>query len=63
LINDLIDVGKRMDSAKKVYEDAMNKLSTGTGNLVSRVEKIKKLGANTQKQLPANLVERAQEDN
>jgi hypothetical protein len=30
---------------------------------VSSVEKIKKLGANTQKQLPANLVERAQEDN
>jgi DNA recombination protein RmuC len=63
LINDLIEVGKKMDSSKSAYEDAMNKLSTGHGNLVSRVERLKKLGASTQKQLPSTLIERSEEDN
>ena len=44
-IDDLIDVGNRMDQAKSSYEGAMKKLSKGTGNLVGRAEKIKELGA------------------
>ena len=56
---DLIDVGKRMDSAKKSYEGAMNKLSSGTGNLVRRAEHIKSLGAKASKKLPEKLIERA----
>ena len=57
--NDLIKVGKAMDSAKGSYEDAMNKLTTGSGNLVKRVESIKKLGAKTSKILDAKLLDRA----
>lgn len=60
-VDDLIDVGNRMDQAKGSYEGAMNKLSEGTGNLVSRTEKIKKLGAKTSKSLPQNIVERAED--
>ena len=59
-VEDLIDVGKRMDSAKNSYDGAMNKLSTGTGNLVKRAEHIKNLGAKASKKLPQNLVERAE---
>jgi DNA recombination protein RmuC len=62
LINDLIEVGKKMDSSKSAYEDAMNKLSTGHGNIVSRIERLKKLGASTQKQIPPSLIERSQEN-
>ncbi len=40
-VNDLIDVGNRMDQAKSSYEGAMKKLSDGSGNLVNRAEKIK----------------------
>ncbi len=58
-VDDLIEVGKRMDSAKKHYEGAMNKLSTGKGNLVKRAEDIKKLGAKTTKSINATLVERS----
>jgi DNA recombination protein RmuC len=61
-VDDLIDVGNRMSQAKNSYEDAMKKLSDGTGNLVNRAEKIKELGAKTSKSLPQNLVERAKEE-
>lgn len=63
LVNDLLDVGRKLDMAKTSYESSMKKLSEGKGNLVSRVEQIKKLGAKTQKTLPPNLIERAEINN
>lgn len=62
LVADLIDVGKKMDAAKSSYSDAMNKLHLGSGNLVNRVEAIKKLGAKATKALPQNLLERSEEN-
>jgi DNA recombination protein RmuC len=50
--NDLLDVGKKMDSAKDSYENAMKKIHDGRGNLISGVEKIKELGAKASKSLP-----------
>jgi DNA recombination protein RmuC len=32
-VEDLIGMGKKLDDAKKSYEDSMKKLSTGSGNL------------------------------
>ncbi len=61
-VDDLIDIGNRMDQAKNSYEGAMKKLSEGTGNLVSRTERIKKLGAKTSKSLPTKIIERAKEE-
>jgi len=61
-INDLIDVGNRMDQAKSSYEGAMKKLSDGSGNLVNRAEKIRELGAKTSKSLPQNIVDRAKDE-
>jgi DNA recombination protein RmuC len=60
-VDDLIAVGKKMDDAKGAYSDAMNKLSSGSGNIVKRVEDLKKLGAKTEKALPQALVERSEE--
>ena len=57
--SDLLKVGRSMDSAKDTYEEAMNKLTTGKGNLISRVENIQKLGAKTSKSLDDKLVDRA----
>lgn len=59
LFDDLLSVGKKMDEAKKDYEGAMNKLSTGNGNLITSVEKIKKLGAKAKKALPQSIITRA----
>jgi len=60
-VEDLISIGKKMDDAKTNYSEAMKKLHDGTGNLVKRAEKMKTLGAKTSKELPKNLVERANE--
>lgn len=62
LINDLIDLGKRITTLQKGYEDAMRKLHTGRGNLISSVERIKQLGASTTKSLPQQLLDRADEE-
>lgn len=59
LMTDLTAVGKDMDKAKGNYAAAMNKLFEGRGNLITSVEKIKKLGAKAKKALPDNLIERA----
>tara|TARA_R110002073_G_scaffold128999_3_gene275067 strand:- start:22841 stop:24130 length:1290 start_codon:yes stop_codon:yes gene_type:complete len=61
-VSDLMRVGKKMDDAKKDYSSAMNKLVDGKGNLITSIEKLKKMGAKAKKSLPENIVERA-EDN
>jgi DNA recombination protein RmuC len=40
----------------------MNKLVEGKGNLITSVEKIKKLGAKAKKSLPETIIQRANED-
>lgn len=60
-VEDLTNVGKKMDSAKADYTEAMKKLYEGTGNLVNRAQKMKDLGAKATKALPPTLVERANE--
>ena len=41
---------------------ALNKLKEGPGNLIKRVEDIKKLGAKAGKSLPTHLVREAEEE-
>ena len=62
LVSDLTGVGKKIDDAKKDYSSAMNKLVEGRGNLITSVEKLKKLGAKAKKSLPETIIKRA-EDN
>lgn len=56
-VNDLENLGKSLETTRKTYDTAMNKLHTGSGNLIKRAEDIKKLGAKTNKELPRNLRE------
>ena len=56
LLDDLQKVGRQMNLAQTGYDAAMNKLSTGTGNLISRVENLKTLGAKASKSLPKELI-------
>ena len=58
-VSDLIKLGKKMDDAKLEYQGAMNKLVEGNGNLISSVERIKKMGAKAKKSLPENIISRA----
>ncbi|MBW1297353.1 DNA recombination protein RmuC [Aquimarina litoralis] len=63
LMKDLTGVGKKIDDAKKDYAAAMNKLVEGRGNLITSVEKLKKMGAKAKKALPEAIIKRASEDN
>ncbi|WP_299314565.1 DNA recombination protein RmuC [uncultured Aquimarina sp.] len=63
LVKDLTGVGKKIDDAKKDYSSAMNKLVDGRGNLITSVEKLKKMGAKAKKSLPEAIIKRASEDN
>ncbi|MBK9731930.1 MAG: DNA recombination protein RmuC [Chitinophagaceae bacterium] len=56
-VDDLLLIGKKIDEAKKSHDDAMNKLHSGTGNLIRRAEKMKVLGLKPAKNLPVPLVE------
>jgi DNA recombination protein RmuC len=58
-VSDLEDVGDALRKAGKSYDGAMNKLSTGSGNLVGQAEKLKRLGIQTSKQLSPKLLENA----
>lgn len=56
-VADLDAVGDKLKAAQNSYDKAHNKLSTGRGNLINRAEKIKKLGAQTTRELPTNARE------
>jgi DNA recombination protein RmuC len=62
LLSDLITIGKRIDDSKKEYSNAMNKLVDGRGNLITSIEKLKKMGAKAKKSIPENIIERASQD-
>jgi len=62
LIQDLLKVGNQINASQISYKAAMNKLSDGKGNLIRRVEKLKILGAKTQKSLPEKILEKAKEE-
>ena len=49
-------VGKKLSDAQISYDDAFKQLSTGKGNLIGRVEELKKMGADAGKQIPDRLL-------
>lgn len=61
-MQDLTQVGKKMDDAKGEYKNAMNKLFDGRGNIVTSIEKLRTMGAKAKKALPEPILKRAQED-
>lgn len=59
---DLIKVGNQLKQVKGAYDEAMGKLSEGPGNLVRQAEKLKELGAKTNKAVNPKLLERSAEE-
>ena len=55
-MNDMEGIGKNIKQSQDAYDKALNKLSTGRGNLSITAEKIKKLGARTGKQLDQKFI-------
>ncbi|MDR3132415.1 MAG: DNA recombination protein RmuC [Prevotellaceae bacterium] len=64
-MNDLVNVGKRLQDTKKEYDGAMNKLfesSKKRDTIIGRIEHLRTLGADATKQLPQILLDRAGEE-
>lgn len=56
-IEDMDKIGKQIDLLGRAYSDAEKKLYTGRGNLVSKAEQLKNLGASVSKQIPDKFKE------
>jgi DNA recombination protein RmuC len=54
-LKDLEDLGLQISRVSKTYDETKRKLVDGSGNIVKRVENLKKLGAKTTKSIPENF--------
>ena len=64
-MEDLINVGKRIEDTQNDYKSAMNKLveSPKKGDtIVGRIERLKQLGANASKSIPQRLLDRIKDE-
>ncbi len=61
LTEELLKVGRQMTALQNSYDGAMKKL-TGKGNLATRVEKLKKLGAKASKEIDGRLLQEKEEE-
>ncbi|MCM1519195.1 MAG: DNA recombination protein RmuC [Lachnoclostridium sp.] len=61
-VADMQKIERSLDTTRKACDDAMKKLSNGTGNLVSRAEKLRELGVKTSKTLPKALIGETESD-
>ncbi len=55
-IENLEVVGKKLQDAQLSYDAAFKQLGSGKGNIISKIEELKKMGANANKQLPTKLI-------
>jgi DNA recombination protein RmuC len=56
-LEDLEKIGRNIGQLQRSYDDANKKLSSGSGNIIRRVEKLKELGASSSKSLPDKYIE------
>jgi DNA recombination protein RmuC len=59
---DLNKVSKQMEAVKQSFDQAKGKLSTGRGNLIGRVEKLRELGVKTKKKMDLDQISFHEED-
>jgi DNA recombination protein RmuC len=56
-VNDMEGIGKNIKLSQNAYDNAINKLTEGNGNLTKTAEKIKSLGAKANKQLDQKYID------
>ncbi|WP_371193239.1 DNA recombination protein RmuC [Glaciecola sp. SC05] len=61
-VSDMEKIGKNMDTLRNSYDGAMNKLSTGRGNLIKQAQDFKALGVSTTKQLDSRYSQDEDDD-
>ena len=61
-VEDIDKVGRQLSACRTTYDQAINKLSRGRGNLISQAEQLRELGVQVKKELPASIVEISESD-
>lgn len=61
-VEDFLVAGRKLEEAKKFHDEAMNKLHSGSGNLIRRAERMRSLGLKPGKNLPATIVVSAHQE-
>jgi DNA recombination protein RmuC len=61
-VSDMESIGKNIKQSQSAYDNAINKLSDGAGNLTKTAEKIKSLGAKANKQLDQKYIDSLDEE-
>ncbi|TFH85569.1 DNA recombination protein RmuC [Billgrantia azerbaijanica] len=59
-VESLQEVGRKLDGARESYDEAMSRLVSGRGNLIKQAAEFRELGVAVRKELPGELVERAE---
>lgn len=64
VLESLDDLGTQLDKTQKSYQKTKDRLSQGRGNVITRIEKLKVLGAKTKRSIPIDKhVEPQDQDN
>ncbi|MCG9731782.1 DNA recombination protein RmuC [Shewanella sp. Isolate13] len=58
-LDDMEKLGRAIESADKNFSNAMNKLSTGKGNVIRQAHQMQQLGVETSKKVDAQLLDKA----
>lgn len=61
-VEDMNKIGRSIESTQNAYDNALKKLRNGTGNLITRAENLRKLGAKASKRLPVAAVDDDDDD-
>lgn len=59
-VENLEKVGKNLDQAKNVYNDAYGQLYTGRDNIIKQAQRMKELGVKGKKELPQSLIDNSE---
>ncbi|MCE9619572.1 MAG: DNA recombination protein RmuC [Planctomycetes bacterium] len=62
IVDAMQEASNRLEKVSESFSLAMNRLSTGRGNLVRRVQEIRDLGAKTKRELPGDVVDGARDE-
>ncbi|MBP52607.1 MAG: DNA recombination protein RmuC [Opitutae bacterium] len=61
-LGNIEDIGKALQKATDAHEKGVGQLSSGSGNLISRVEKLRALGIRAKKELPASFASKLESE-
>lgn len=61
-LEDMEKIGKQLETCHNTYESALNKLSSGRGNIIQQAEKLGKLGVKPKKDIPQSLARISDQD-